>query len=600
MPRYHFDPRAHEEQLIPIIRAIQAADGVDAASWNLLVRQFPKEGKGAFSKSEVIRGFRYFAEQYGWPDDRAFVERLRMKPIRTASGVAPVTVLTKPYPCPGKCIFCPNDVRMPKSYLSREPGAQRAAQHDFDPYAQTLGRLVAFHHTGHRVDKVELIVLGGTWSFYPETYQIWFIKRCFDAMNDFVKVADLANLEEGMLPKGKVSFETLDEEVDGSDFDRTYNQVVSDYLRQQLDGALLDDTESATWEELEAVQLANESTVARCVGLVVETRPDHLTKDEVVRIRRLGCTKVQIGFQSLSDHVLEVNRRGHDVAATRRAVALLRQGGFKLHAHWMPNLHGSDPQSDIVDFGKLFSDPDFRPDELKIYPCSLIESAELMQVYERGDWRPYEEDELLEVLTACMLQVPAYCRVTRVIRDIPGDDILVGNKITNFREVVEQRLAERGERSRDIRAREIRGRKVDASALRLQEIEYATAVGREVFLQFVTDNDHIVGFCRLSLPDRAVFIDEIADSAMIREVHVYGVVVAIGEQRPGKGQHLGLGRRLVERAAELAVAAGFDDLAVISSIGTRDYYRGLGFVDGALYQHRMLPPHAAAPGLINS
>lgn len=586
--RYHFDPRAHEEQLVPIIRAIQETELLDTRALHTIVRRFPKEGTGSFSKSEIIRGFRFLAEEYGWDDDRGFVERLRMKPIRTASGVAPVTVLTKPYPCPGKCIFCPNDVRMPKSYLSREPGAQRAAQHDFDPYAQTLGRLVTFHHTGHQVDKVELIILGGTWSFYPESYQIWFIKRCFDAMNTFIEVSKLANLEPGMLPKGKVNFEALTEEVDGSAFDRTYNQVVADYLRQELDGELLDNSESATWEELEKVQQANETAAARCVGLVVETRPDHLSKEEVVRIRRLGCTKIQIGFQSLSDHVLEVNRRGHDVAATRRAVHLLRQGGFKLHAHWMPNLHGSSPQLDIEDFGLLFADEDFRPDELKIYPCSLIESAELMQVYEKGDWRPYSEDELLEVLTACMMQVPPYCRVTRVIRDIPGDDILVGNKTTNFREVVEKKLASQGHRSRDIRAREIRGRAVRAEDLRLDSIEYDTSMGRDVFLQFVTPEDYIVGFCRLSLPSKPVFIEEIAHSAMIREVHVYGAVVGIGEQRQGKGQHLGLGRRLIERAVELAAAAGFSDLAVISSIGTREYYRSLGFVDAPLYQHRAL------------
>ena len=190
------------------------------------------------------------------------------------------------------------------------------------------------------------------------------------------------------------------------------------------------------------------------MGLVVETRPDHLSHEEVVRIRRLGATKVQIGFQSLSDEVLEVNRRGHDLAATRRAMRLLRGAGFKLHAHWMPNLHGSDPERDVEDFGRIFGDSDFRPDELKIYPTSLIESAELMRFYEAGEWRPYREDELLEVLCACLLEVPEYCRITRVIRDIPGDDIHAGNKVTNFREVVERELSSRGLRSRDIRARE--------------------------------------------------------------------------------------------------------------------------------------------------
>ena len=585
---YHFEPAEHERELVPIIEAIRQLDEIDVRTLNRLTRRFPKAGRGSFSKSEIIRGFRHFAERYGWGDDEGFIERVRMKPIRTLSGVAPVTVLTKPFPCPGKCIFCPNDVRMPKSYLSREPGAQRAAQHDFDPYAQTLSRLVAYHHTGHEVDKVELIVLGGTWSFYPEPYQIWFVKRCFDAMNDFEDWAGRNNLPRTVLPRGPIDFEDLDDAFDGRVIERTYNQVVSEFLRGTLGGGLLAETEQATWAELEAVQEHNERARARCVGLVVETRPDHLSREEVVRIRRLGCTKVQIGFQSLDDHVLRLNNRGHDVAATRRAVGLLRQAGFKIHAHWMPNLYGSSPERDVEDFDRLFDDPDFRPDELKIYPCSLIETAELMQVYERGDWRPYDEDELLAVLTACLPRVPPWCRVTRVIRDIPGDDILVGNKTTNFRQVAEAELARRGERCRDIRAREIRGRKVRPEDLRLEALVYASGIGREVFFQMVTDDDDLVGFCRLSLPAEPVFVEEIAQSAMIREVHVYGAVVGIGDQREGPSQHLGLGRRLVEAAAQRAAGEGRDDLAVISSVGTRDYYRGLGFVDGVLYQHRRL------------
>ncbi len=583
MRSHAFDPRRHEDQLLPIIRELRQAKAVDAEVLHRLVRRYPKEGRGAFSKSEIIRGYRFWAPRFGWSEeDEGFVDRLRMKPVRTMSGVAPVTVLTKPYPCPGKCIFCPNDVRMPKSYLASEPGAQRAAQHDFDPYGQTLSRLVAYHHNGHRVDKVELIVLGGTWSFYPEPYQIWFVKRCFEAMNDFAAVKDAFDPQTA---KGVLSFAALDESVDGRALERSYNQVVRGYLRRRLGGELLDASEHATWEELAAAQRANESGAARCVGLVVETRPDHLSRQEAVRMRRLGATKVQIGFQSLSDEVLAKNHRGHDVAATRRAVRLLREGGFKLHAHWMPNLYGSDPRRDVDDFQKLFEDPDFRPDELKIYPCSLIESAELMQVYERGDWRPYTHEELLEVLSECLLRVPEYCRITRVVRDIPGDDILVGNKTTNFREVVETELHRRGQASRDIRAREIRGSRARPEELVLDACEYDTSLGREVFLQLITGERRIVGFCRLSLPRRPVAWPEIAASAMIREVHVYGSVVGIGESGGGRSQHSGLGRRLVEEAARRAVAAGFAELAVISAVGTRDYYRGLGFADGELYQH---------------
>jgi elongator complex protein 3 len=328
---------------------------------------------------------------------------------------------------------------------------------------------------------------------------------------------------------------------------------------------------------------------------VLETRPDHLPPREVERLRRLGATKIQIGVQSLSDRVLAANRRGHDVAATRRAIARLRRAGFKLHLHWMPNLLGSDPERDRADFERLFTDPGVRPDELKVYPCSLIESAELMRHYEDGSWRPYGEEELLDLLCDCLAAVPPYCRVTRMIRDIPGDEIHAGNRITNFRQLVERELRRRGRPSRDIRAREIGGRPVDPEELRLDRVEYRSTVGRELFLQMVTEEDRIVGFCRLTLPEptssertlseTSAEIPEVAGAALLREVHVYGAVVAIGDRDDGRAQHLGLGRRLVAEAAEVARAAGYPRLAVISAVGTRDYYRGLGFTDGELYQH---------------
>ncbi|HYO89669.1 MAG TPA: tRNA uridine(34) 5-carboxymethylaminomethyl modification radical SAM/GNAT enzyme Elp3, partial [Candidatus Limnocylindrales bacterium] len=503
------------------------------------------------------------------------------------------------FPCPGECIFCPNDVRMPKSYLADEPGAQRAGQNAFDPYLQAMSRLRAYQNTGHPTEKIELIVLGGTWSFYPEAYQIWFVKRLFDALNDFGagrdQSADVwAALEAGLAPVTNTVVRGLD--VGGPN---TYNHAVQTIYRDELRRAQtlaaelalgerapgpIDET--ASWEELAAAHQANEDAGSRCVGLVVETRPDHIDEAEVLRIRRLGGTKVQIGFQSLNDAVLRLNRRGHDVAATRRAVKLLRRAGFKIHAHWMPNLYGSSPEADIEDYVRLFGDPDFRPDELKIYPCSLIESAELMQVYEAGHWRPYTSDELLTVLTACFMRTPEYCRLTRVIRDIPGTDIVAGSKETNFRQRVEAELARRGQHSADIRAREVRFRAVSPEGLALEEQRYDTSAGREVFLQWVGAERAIAGFLRLALPDRALppLAPELAGAALVREVHVYGQAVDLGESAPGRAQHTGLGTRLLERAVEIAAEEGYMRLAVISAVGTRGYYRKRGFADGVLYQ----------------
>ena len=575
-------------ELTAIVREVERASG-ERSEIERILRRHPKGGRGFFSNSELIRGFRYLKRQGLAVDEQSLVRKLRMKPVRTRSGVAPLTVLTKPFPCPGRCIFCPSDVRMPKSYLSDEPGAQRAAEHQFDPYDQTFSRLRSFHHTGHRIDKIELIILGGTWSYYPVSYQRWFVKRCFDAMNDFAAAGDEPELPEH---QPAIDFRRLDERVDGLNLDRRYNRVVADYVRLN-GGRELAARECASWSELERAHRVNEDAAVRCVGLVVETRPDRIDEAEVERIRRLGATKVQIGFQSLDDRVLALNRRGHDSAATRRAMHLLRAAGFKIHAHWMANLHGSDVERDLADFERIFSDAELRPDELKIYPCSLIESAELMSYWRDGRWRPYDTDELRELLVQCMARTPEYCRLTRVIRDIPGTDIVTGNKVTNLRQEAEQEACTRGLNLNDIRFREVRSTPVDPDSLALARLAYEAGSGEELFLQFVTAERVLAGFLRLRLPTRRSFIDELSRAAIVREVHVYGEVVGLGEDRGRRAQHAGLGKRLIEAAAELACERGYERLAVISSIGTRRYYRNLGFEDGELYQHLRLPAASA-------
>ena len=583
---------AQREQLVPLLHAIVAGDGLSAKRLNRLQRRYPRPGGGFYSRSDLIHAWRQLAGSQGLPrcEEREDVLlRLRRKPQRSASGVTPVSILTRPHPCPGECIFCPADVRMPKSYLADEPGAQRAEQNAFDPYLQTWTRLQTYWHTGHPTDKIELIILGGTWSFYPEHYQIWFIKRAFDALHDFgrgidrrAEVLDALRAETALHPEAA----RVEAQVDGRFMQRNYNQVVHEVWRDELQRSPL--AEVASWEELEAAQHENETAACRCVGLVIETRPDHISEAEVLRVRRLGCTKVQIGIQSLNDEVLAVNRRGHDVAATRRALRLLRRAGFKIHAHWMPNLYGSTPEADILDYARLFDEPDFRPDELKIYPCSLIESAELMQRYEDGSWQPYSHDELLQVLTACLRNTPEYCRLTRIIRDIPSTDIVVGNQLTNFRQIAEAELEGVGERSRDIRAREIRRRQVQAGELQLDEQRYRTSCSEEIFLQYISAQRDIAAFLRLSLPTDEAISEELRDAAMVREVHVYGQSLRLGEAAAGSAQHLGLGTRLLERAAGLARAAGYARLAVISATGTRGYYRQRGYADTGLYQVRDL------------
>ena len=573
---------ASAHDLRAVIAEAIAAEPLDAHALDRILRRHPKDGRGFYTKREVLAAFR--ASAHEWPvTEPAFAEKLRTTPTRTLSGVAPVAVLTKPFPCPGRCVFCPSDVRMPKSYLASEPGCQRAQMNRFDPYLQAWNRLAAFHAMGHSTAKVELIVLGGTWSFYPESYQVWFATRLFDALNDFGEGVDRRAEIEGFAP----DFSSL------ALGPRGYDASVAAHLRAGEGGELIPERERGDWRALETAQRENESAGARCVGLALETRPDHVTREEVRRLRRLGATKVQLGIQSLDDAVLAANKRGHDLAATRTAITLLRGAGFKIHAHWMANLLGATPESDRADFARLFDDPAIRPDELKLYPCSLVESAELVQHHARGEWRAYERDELLPLVADCLAAIPRWCRASRVIRDIPSQDIVSGSRETNLREAAEQLLWKRGTPLAEIRAREVRGRAGEGDEpLTMRETRYATSRGEEAFIEAVTPADRIAGFARLTLPSADAAVDapiaELRGAALLREVHVYGAVADFGERTPNKSQHAGLGSALVARATQLAREAGFTKLAVISAIGTRAWYRRQGFTDGALYQHLSL------------
>ncbi len=536
--RAEFDPRGHEAQLVAVLRALASAPKWDANALDALLRRHQRAGRGLFSRAELLAGLAAFSQELALGERQGeLVERLRRRRIRTLSGVAPVTVFTKPHPCPGRCIFCPTDVRMPKSYLSAEPGCQRAAQYAFDPFEQTAGRLRDFRAIGHAVDKVELIVLGGTWSAYPLAYRIWFVTRCLDGLNQFGAAA-----------------------------------------------AVSDRSERARWAELEAAQVANERAELRCVGLSLETRPDHVSRTEVIELRRFGATKIQLGLQSLSDDVLARNARGHGVSESRAAMSLLRAARFKLHAHWMPNLLGSSPAADLVDFDRIFADPELRPDELKIYPCFLIDGTELVASWLSGEWRPYGDDELVTLLADCMARTPRWCRLTRIVRDISARDILAGSKTSNLRELAVARLRATGRAASDIRAREIRA---DASAERevfVRETEYEAGAGREHFIEAVTASDRLLGFARLWLPGEPAWQDELRDASLLRELHVYGALAPLGVRAAHHTQHRGLGERLLVRAADISRTAHYKRLAVISAVGTRPYYERHGFQRGALYQ----------------
>ena len=530
MKRYQITPEKLDvaRQILDEVR--QGKVVVDA------MRAYPLPQGGYLSKSVLVAEYRRQIESGETVADNSLLERIRMKPVRSLSGVTTVTVLTKPYPCPGKCIFCPDDVRMPKSYLVDEPGAARAFQHDFDPYVQVRSRIESLNAVGHPTDKIELLILGGTWSSYRKDYQEEFIKRCFDAMNE-VEATSLAE-----------------------------------------------------------AQRINESGPHRNVGLVIETRPDEIDAKELAWLRTLGVTKVQMGVQSLDDHVLELNKRGHTAAQALRATELLRAAGFKIVLHWMPNLLGATIDSDREDFKHLWQDG-YAPDELKIYPCQLLEGTELYTYWQRGEYQPYTQDELVQLIADIKPTIQQYCRVNRVIRDIPSHHVVEGNRRTSLRQDIVLEMKRRGTRCDCIRCNEVRKQKVDSQELVLKDHVYDLGAAQEHFLHYRTPDNKIAGYLRLSLPQDTtqnhpsadLDFEDLREAALIREVHVYGQSLAVGAEKDGAAQHIGLGTQLLEEAARISREHGYKHLAVIAAIGTRQYYQGRGFERGKLYMVKSLP-----------
>ena len=539
--------------------------------------------------------------------EERFIRSVRMKPRRTASGVATITVITRPHTCSSNCIYCPCDLRMPKSYLANEPACQRAELTFFDPYVQVAARLQALYQMGHSTDKVELIVLGGTWSDYPESYQYWFIKELFRALNEWPNSP--SHIQERLnwytsfgLQNSEEAVSSFVAEQQAAVFDdtATYNQAFHKLYDTSQPHQNAWSQMQSTYDELVKQQHVNETAAARVVGLVIETRPDTITPDNLRMFRQLGCTKIQIGIQSTRQKILDANQRQMSVAQIKRAFSLIRLYGFKIHSHLMVNLLGATPEADKQDFKTFVTDPGFLPDEIKLYPCALVSGTQLVQKYREGAWQPYAKDELVDVLVQDVLATPSYVRISRMIRDISATDILVGNKHTNLRQMVEQKLATEdvANHVQEIRFREINQQQVSAAELTLQDFVYATAVSDEHFLQWVTADNKIAGFCRLSLPHWDKLTAGVCDvaanellvqpgQAMIRELHVYGQALSLGSEGMS-AQHQGLGQKLLAKASSIAAEAGYTSLNVISSIGTRAYYRAQGFIDAGLYQQKAL------------
>jgi elongator complex protein 3 len=498
---------------------------------NKLKRRFASQHKmGMISNARILDVYRKMILNNDLPVNLTLLELLKKRAIRTLSGVAPIAVLTKPYECPGKCVFCPTEKKMPKSYLSNEPAVMRAILMKFDPYKQVELRLNALSDHGHETDKIELIVMGGTFSHLPKKYQTWFVKRCFDACN------------------------------------------------------------LKTSKDLKTAQKLNEKAKHRIVGLTLETRPDFIDEAEIKRFRELGCTKVEIGIQAIDDKILSLNKRQITVEQIIYSTELLKKTGFKVVYHLMPNLPGSTPAKDLKMYQKLFTDPRFQPDMLKIYPTVVTKNTELFKWWKAGKFIPYSDKQLLNLLIKMKLATPNYVRIIRLIRDIPEQSIEAGNKISNLRQTLTRVLKERDQICRCIRCREARGNVKNADKAKLFIEKYPASNGQEFFLHFSSPDKKILyAFLRLRFNNEAKnFIPELNNAALIREVHTYGKALAIDTQSKTAVQHLGFGKKLLAKAEEMAIDGGFHKMAVISGIGVRGYYRKFGYKLQGTYMTKKL------------
>ena len=441
------------------------------------------------------------------------------KLARTISGVTPVAAMTRPMKCPGQCLYCPTFANTPRSYTPESPAVFRARRCDYDPSQQVALRLHVLEEMGHPTDKVELIIMGGTFLAQPLDYQYEFIKGCYDALNE---------------------------------------------------------RESATLEEAKRL---NEAANHRCTGLCIETRPDWCREEEVERMLEFGTTRVELGVQTLDDDIYRLVRRGHLVEDVIRATSLLKEHGFKVYYHWMPGLPGSSPELDFELSKKLFDDANFRPDGLKLYPTMVVEGTELEKWYQEGRFIPYDFDTMVNLLVDIKAMVPRYVRISRVLRDIPPQFITGGPK-NSLRGLLRERLQERGLECQCIRCREYGHRARDGWEIgepRLTRMDYEASDGREIFLSFEDERETLFGLLRLRIQDRPVPVlkqEQGGNLAIIRELHIFGPEVPLAEQRPDAAQHKGIGRALLREAERIAAEefrAG--QMLVLSGVGAREYYR---------------------------
>ncbi|OIO77594.1 hypothetical protein AUJ87_00940 [Candidatus Gracilibacteria bacterium CG1_02_38_174] len=479
---------------------------------------------------------------------------LRKRAVRSLSGVSVISILTKPWGCPGKCVYCPSYEGLPKSYVPNEPAVMRAELNEFDPIRQIWNRLRSLEITGHMIEKCDIRIIGGTWSVYPLLYQESYIKDIYDAHTTYSE-----------LRKNLLKTEMSGEKFASFEIDPSF-QI----------------QKSATLEE---AKKRNETAESRVIGIAVETRPDSLNDLEIVRLRRYGVTRVEIGYQSTDDEINTLSKRGHGNKESIAATKLLKDAGFKVVAHMMPNLLGSTPEKDIESLRTVFENSDFRPDELKIYPMVVTPHTELEGIWKNGGFVPYNDEILVDLMARLQGLIPEYVRLNRMYRDIPASEILAGSHLANLRQVTDEHMKKLGIIRTDISAREIRDKVNTPENAVLDVMEYEASGGKEYFLQWIDPIDRTVfSLLRLRVPFN-IFdgtehsIGVLKNAAIIREIHTFGDQLRIGEKPDGSGQHMGFGKRLIAKAEEIIREnyPKIEKIAVIAGVGVRGYYEKLGY-----------------------
>ena len=558
------------------------------------------------SKSQILQVYFDLVKEWKIDKNSDFELLLRKRAIRSMSGIVSVQVLTKPYPCPSHCIFCPNDPEMPKSYIKSEPGAMRAWLNQFDPIKQVYNRLYSLQQTGHKTDKIEMIVLGGTWDFYPDDYKREFIQRLYDACNTF------SQLE-------------IENKVQNSD--RKYSFQVKNEDQIQLSSSLS-----------EAVKL-NETAENRIIGLTIETTPPFVTHVNCRERREMWVTRIEMWVQSTDDQILDLNKRWHTLAEIKIAMNRLRQYGFKISIHIMPGLYGSNVDKDIQTFRDIYTDKNIKPDEIKFYPTSVIPNTELYTLYLEWKYQPITTEEISQIIRQTFREIiPPYTRIKRLIRDIPATEISAGSNVTNLSQLMHETLLKEYQKSDqnyrsnfyqrlypnlqvfenedvliqqclaqdsddikslilgvqpnlsdfrhfvslDTRSREMRNKTEQTEHLNLVVRKYRSGVGEEYFISFEDELGYLYGFTRLLMieEDQSIKREGIwKKTALIRELHVYGSLQSLKqvEDQNVKVQHSWLGKQLLSLAEKISQVAWYERISVISGVWVREYYAKLGY-----------------------